>query len=300
MEENITPSRIANAILQDKDFSGFYLLVEGKKDIKLYRRFVKNGSAKVKVTFGKYKQREAYKILNERGFDKAIGIRDADFLRIRGNEKYDPGYSGLIFPTDCHDSELMMLQTGVLDDYLLLISEDDKVLALEKRIGVKLQDLLLGLIYNLGCLRLANKRFSLGLSFKPEKADGNKLKINRFISEKDWSYLGDDIMINTVVEYSKNRGNAVAPRDLIKEKLQAVVNDKHPALEVVNGHDISQLLFLISKGGLDSKNKMLQNSDCVEDLLIACFDLIKFSKTKLFANLLKWQETTKSDVFCIN
>ncbi|MBK7417441.1 MAG: DUF4435 domain-containing protein [Dechloromonas sp.] len=296
MEASITPFRIANAILQDKDFSGYYVLVEGKKDIKIYRRFIIEEAAKIKATFGKYKQREVLGILDERSFSKVLGIRDADYLRINGNLKYDPDYAGAVFATDCHDSELMMIQADVLSNYLVLISEDEKVLAFEDKVRKKLPDLLLDLLYSLGCLRLANKRFSLGLSFKPEKPDGNKLKINKFISENSWTYLGDEIMINTVVEYSKNRGTVVSCREVIKEKLKEIADENHPAIELVNGHDISQLLLLVSKNGLDSKNKLLQNADCVEDLLIASFDLLKFSGTKLFKNLLNWQVTRQTEI----
>jgi hypothetical protein len=36
MEESMTAERIANSIMQDNDFSGYHILVEGKKDIKIY------------------------------------------------------------------------------------------------------------------------------------------------------------------------------------------------------------------------------------------------------------------------
>ena len=40
MESSMTAARIANAIEQDKSFLVFYFLVEGKKDIRLYKKFI--------------------------------------------------------------------------------------------------------------------------------------------------------------------------------------------------------------------------------------------------------------------
>lgn len=297
MEQDITPARIANAICQDTTYYGYYVLVEGKKDVRIYRRFTSDGAAKVKATFGKNKLREVYKILTDRNFERKIGIRDADFLRIRGNPKYSADFVDPIFATDGHDAEMMMVAAGVIRNFLLIISDEEKVGAFEKKHNKLIVDMIFNLIRPLGNLRLANKRFGLGLAFKPERPEGNALRIDRFLNNKDWSYNGDESMINTVVEYSKNRGSTVASRDVILEKLQEVSAEEHPSNDICNGHDFAYVLHLISKYGIGSKSKLLQDSACVEDLLISQFDWIKFTRTELYSKIEQWQSNKQKIVF---
>ena len=299
MEDSITAARVANAILQDHSFSGHYVLVEGKKDVKLYRRFINEETARIRITSGKKQLKEAFDILSRNNYQNKIAIRDADFLRINNNPKFDPGYCEPIFATDSHDSEVMIVQNGTLDDYFLLISDSDKVLEFEKIQGKPILDLIFSLLYQLGCLRLANKRFQMGLAFKPKKIGGNKLKIEKFISEKTWQFLGDKQMVHIVCEYSKNRDREeeIPNEDFILQRLNEIVGEAHPANEIINGHDVAEVLLMISKAGLKSNSKLLQDSSCVEDLLTACFDLLKFSKTGLHASIEKWQISNNVKVF---
>lgn len=294
MDTHITPQRVANSILLDKSFSGYYLLIEGKKDIKVYRKFINEHEGKLKPTFGKYNLREVYSRLSMAGFEKKIGIRDADFLRIEGNIKYDDSYSDHIFATDHHDSEVMMISTNALSTLLNTISTSEKISAFEKKHNSSVRDLAYGLAYPIGCLKLANKKFNLGLSFKPEKPDGNKIKFKKIICENKFIPLDNAAMINTVLEYSKNRGNELANRNLILEKLQETINLQHNVTEIVNGHDLAEVLLIIIKKGLASTNKLIQDSECIEDALAMSFDISHFSKTNLFSTIKNWEKLNNS------
>ena len=289
MEEQITAARIANAICQDTSFAGMYLLVEGKRDVKLYGKFVEKPSVRVKPTWGKYKLREVYGILRDRGISNTLGIRDADFLRIKGNSKFSETFEDPIFVTDHHDAEIMIAFSGAIDEYFSLISDADHIEQFEKKIGSSIFDLTTSLCYEMGCLRLANKRLSLGLSFKPEKPEGNKIKIHKFIDTSNWS-ISRSLMINTIWEYSQNRGLNVASRDVIEQAIKSVSTEGHSINELINGHDLSAVLHIISTSGLKSKNKLLQDSGCVEDLLIAVFDIKRFSVTKLYERISVWSQ----------
>lgn len=286
MEKDISIARIANAICQDTTFEGVHLLVEGKQDYKLYQKFAQNQNVRIKTTCGKYRLREVYSLLIERGLTRVVGIRDADFLRIEGNPKYSADYAVPIFPTDCHDAEIMLARSGVLDDYLTLVTEPERInqfVAKHKPI----LDLVIEAIYPLGCLRLANRRFGLGLSFKPERPEGNQLKIRKFILESNWS-TDIPVMINTVWEYSQNRGLKVASKDIIGETLATILSEEHPAHEVSNGHDFSAVLHIVLTRGFKSSNRLLQDPDCVQDLLIANYDLRRFALTSLYRSVQDW------------
>ena len=297
MDQYITPERIANSLCQDVDFKGCAILVEGKKDRKLYGKFLNKDLVRIVETFGKYKQRAIYEILEQRGFDRKIGIRDADFLRIPENPKFDPNYSGGIFATDYHDSEIMAIKNGALSKFVSAVLDENIVQPFEVKIGKKFETIVLELAYILGCLKLANKRFELGLSFKPEKVDGNKLKLHKFICFKTATFLGANILVNTVFEYSKNRGQEVAKRDLIAEKLNYILAKNLPLLEVVNGHDACEIIFLLAHDGIKTNNKSIQNSDGIEDMLRLAFDFSDFSKTNLIGHMQEWQARTGIRIF---
>ncbi|GEM_PF-3426269 len=286
MQGEMSPARVANAICQDSSFCGLYLLVEGKRDFKLYGKFVDGEKVRIKTTQGKYRLREIQALLVERGFLNSLGIRDADFLRISGNNKYSKDYADAIFATDHHDAEVMLAQNGVMDDYLRIVSDPERVNGFEAKFGPVLE-LVMRLIYPLGCLRLANKRFNLGLSFKPERPEGKQIKIRSFIDDATWK-LDVPIMINTVWEYSKNRGQDVESPARIADAFRSVFDSNYPVNEMSNGHDFSAVLHMVSVKGLKSTNKILQDGSCVEDIIIALFDLRKFSFTQLYNSVQGW------------
>lgn len=297
MDAHMSPDRIANSIMQDKSFLGHYVLLEGKKDVKLYRRLIQSANAKVKVTFGKYQLREVYKILDEREFDKKIGIRDSDFLRVPDNPKFSTQFSDAIFPTDCHDAEIMAIEMGALDDLLHVVIEEDKVKEFEKKLNKTLPNLLIELLYPLGCLKLANKRYGLGLCFKPEKPEGNPIKYKKFICDKNWVFLGNDQLIQAVIEYSVNRSTEIASVDEITKRLNEIIIKNYDQKEIVHGHDSTELLHMIFRDGLKTKNKIIQNADCIESLLYSCLDLLKFMNTNIYASIGTWQKTNSAQIF---
>jgi len=289
MEAYMTPQRVANSILLDKSFAGYYLLVEGKKDIKVYRKFINENEGKLKPTFGKYNLREVYSRLSSAGFQKKIGIRDADFLRTKGNIKFDHSYSDWIFPTDHHDSEVMMINTDALNNLLRTVSTEEKIASFEEKHKTSIRNLAYSLAYPIGCLKLANKKHNLGLSFKPERPEGNRIKFKRLICDTRFTTLGNITMVNAIHEYSKNRDTVLADKVKILEKLQETMEENHNITEVVNGHDLAEVLYLIIKKGLSSTSKILQDADCIEDALAMTFDITHFSKTNLFSTLKNWE-----------
>lgn len=297
MERHITPHRIANSIEQDNTFEGHYLLLEGKKDITLYSKFFNRNICRLKPTFGKYKQREVYDILEERGFNNKLGIRDADFIRIPNNPKFDTDYSKAIFLTDYHDSEGMVINSNAFNDLLLSISNDNDLAEFNKKFG-DVYDLAYQLCFPLACLRLANKRYNLGLSFKPEKPQGNKFKFKKFICDEKFEFLGTEKLINTIYEYSKNRGKDVASRTEIKSKLELVMDENIDLLEAVNGHDLCGILYILCSRGLKSKSKLLNDSDSIEEMLALSYGYAYFQRSDLFQQLDEWQK--KQSIYLIS
>ncbi|EKO3803431.1 DUF4435 domain-containing protein [Vibrio harveyi] len=290
MEHLITPQRIANSIQQDNTFTGHYLLVEGRKDITLFNKFVDHDNCRLKPTFGKYKQREVYEILEKRGFKNKLAIRDADFIRMPNNPKFDVNYNKAIFLTDYHDSEGMIINSLAFRDFLVSISNDDELKKFSEKFG-DIYNLAYKLCLPLAYLRLANKKYDLGLSFKPEKPEGNKFKFKKIICDKNFVFLGVDSLINVIYEYSKNRGKEVSSRADIKSKLELIMQEDIDQLEAVNGHDLCQVLYILCSKGLKSKSKLLNDSDSIEEMLSLTYAYDYFRNSQLFKQIDDWQKT---------
>lgn len=293
MRDSITPQRVANAILQDNSYSGGHLLVEGETDIKLYRKFTNTELSKVNVCFGKDRMREVHSILLERGFNKMAGIRDADFIRVNG--KFSDDYNESIFITDCHDSEGMIFKSDAFFSFLTEVVKTNHLDDFMKNKGC-IRKYIYELANPIACLRLANKRFNLGLAFKPASQEGNTIKFKKFICEKTASYLGHEKLINTVVEYSSNRGSVISDRKTIIEKLEEILALKLSIEEVSNGHDLAEITYMICSKILKSNHPSLKNSASVESMLRLSFSKIEFSKTCLHSKLHEWQKINSCNI----
>ncbi|WP_040951740.1 DUF4435 domain-containing protein [Gorillibacterium massiliense] len=292
MLENMTPERIANSIMQDTTFPGYYVIVEGKKDYKFYRKFI-NENHRIKEAWGCEKAKQVLKILTERNFERKIGILDSDFSKIL-NDTYSQVN---LFYTDFHDIEVMMLKSNAFKNVINIYCTEEKVFGFKKENNNDL----LGIIFNLGTeiglLRLANTIYDLGLIFKPEKPEGNKLKYRDFINEADLSFLGHDKMIETVINYSRNRSSKMKSKEEILNKLIEVAQKYYDIEQLVNGHDLTNILFILMKKVLKSTNGMLCDSDSVEYSLIMSYESKYFLSTQLFMELQIWSSINGVNLF---
>ena len=293
MKENITTERIANSIMQNTPFKGHYLIVEGLKDEKLYGRFISDQEIKIKIAFGKQKVKEIIGILTKRGFDRKIGIIDADFMRIIEEEVEIDG----LFITDDHDIEVMVIKTRALDSVLRVFCSKSKIQEFEKKHKVSVRDQIFELGKEIGYLKLANKIHNFGLVFKPKIPEGNQIKYKNFISDKTLKYLGDEKLIDTVINYSVNKSENIQSKNTINNKLSTIKENEYPIEQLINGHDLTNVLFILMKKVLSSKNKMLQYTNSVEDSLTLAYEFDDFKKTDLYAEIKNWADENEVGAF---
>lgn len=293
MEAYITPERTANAIMQDIDFNGFYLVVEGKKDLKLFGKFINHEEFRLKPAFGNEKVKRILQILDERGFDNRIGIIDSDFNELLGLKEEIDG----LFITDDHDIEVMIIKTIALNDLLSVFCSGKSISDFEKNQKDTIQNILFGLGEEIGYLKYANKLYDLGLVFKPEKVDGNHLKYKNFVCDKTLQFLGSDKLITTVINYSTNRKTELKTRGTIEEKHKEVITQDLDLNHLVNGHDLCHFLYILMKKVLKSRNKMLQDHNSVEDSLILAYDFESFKQTNLYDGLSRWAKVKAIRIF---
>lgn len=293
MEEFITPERIANAIMQDNRFEGYYLIVEGNKDVKLYSKFIKKDNIRIRPALGNMKVKETLSILEERDFKKKFGIIDSDFNKII-LDKID---MDCLFETDDHDIEVMMINSRALENVVSLFCTPEKIIKFEKINKTNILDSLFNVAIEVGYLKLANKINDLGLSFKPKTADGNLIRYSNFTCIKSLKYLGDEKLIDSVISYSRVKNSKMKKKPEIERSLIKSKKTKYDRNQLVNGHDLCNVLFILMKKVLGSSNKMLVNNNSVEDSLILSYEYVQFQETTLYNNIKEWSDSKKIQVF---
>lgn len=292
MEEFITNERIANSIMQNKSFKGHYLIVEGPKDSKLYGKFFNRDKVLIKEAFGNQRVQDIFNILSHRGFDKKLGIIDSDFRKITGDEVDIDG----IFMTDDHDIEVMIMKTKALDDVIRVFCSQSRVQAFEKQNGMSIKDKIFSLGKEIGYLKLTNKTFDLGLVFKPKNPEGNHLKYKNFICDKTLNFLGTDTLITTANNYSINKSQKIESIEEISQRLNETKETDYILDQLVNGHDLSQILFILMKKVLKSRNRMLQDHNSIEDSLTLAYDINDFKETNLYKDIQNWSEQREIEI----
>lgn len=286
----MTPVRIANAIMQDSTFIGHYLIVEGKKDFKLYNKYIDKEN-KIREAWGCEKVKEVLTILEERGFHRKLGIIDSDFSKIL-DINHDLTN---LFVTDFHDIEVAMIKSNALLNILEIFCDEQRLTEFKKE--REITEWIFSIGKKLGYLKLANKIYGLGLVFKPKLPDGNQLKYKEFISERDLSFLGVEKMIQTVINYSRNKSDNIATFEEINEKYNEVAQNAYQEDQLVNGHDLTNILFILIKKVLRSNNKMLLDFNSIEDSLIMSYEANDFVQTRLFLELFQWSMTNGFNLF---
>lgn len=282
--EDMTPERIANAIMMDKRYKGYHLIVEGPKDLKLYKKFADSNSLKIKVAKGHTKVKKVLSLLDKENYKRRIAIIDSDFNNILGTKEKTKG----LFYTDNHDLEVMLIESESLENTIDIYCDETKVKAFEDKNNVTIREIIYLLGKEIGYLKLATKTNELGLVFKPKSVEGNQIKYNKFICAKTLNYLGDTALINAAINYSTNRGTTIVHKDEINRILAETKQKEFEVLDLINGHDLSNILYILFKTVLKSSNKMLSDFNCIEDSLILAYEYSFFKKTNLYKEILQY------------
>ncbi len=293
MIEEITPDRIANAIMMNSSFTGYYIIVEGKKDVKLYSKFIVEKKVNIEPAFGNEKVIAVLEILEKRGFERKIGIIDSDFRKILGIKKDIDG----LFVTDEHDIEVMMIKTKALETIINTYCSKTSIKKYEEDIGTSIRDKIYSLGKEIGYLKLANKIYDLGLVFKPKNPDGKQINYSKFTCSRSLNFLGKDKLVDTVINYSNNKSKNIKDKRIILDKLQEIENNDYDLLQLINGHDLTNFIYLLMKKVLKSKNRMLVDYNSVEDSLILAYELNYFRDTQLYKNVKDWEVKNNTQIF---
>ncbi|HVN47404.1 MAG TPA: hypothetical protein VMU30_01145, partial [Bacteroidota bacterium] len=130
----------------------------------------------------------------------------------------------------------------------------------------------------------------------PEYPDGNQIKYHDFISDK-FEYQGDDILINTIINYSRNKTEKKLNFQEIKNSYIKERGNIYDSRHLSNGHDVSNIVFILLKKTFRSNNNMLNDFKSIENSLILAYEFEDFKKTELYKNIQIWSEGNNQQIF---
>jgi hypothetical protein len=241
------------------------LLVEGSKDVRVYRNFANEQACEVVPAEGRKTALGALALLRKSGEKGVLVIVDADFSVLFGTQINDPD----VIVTDGHDLECMLLQSPALTK--LLIEYD----LAPDQFGPNCALGFAKAVQPLGYLRFAAVKFGLQLDFK---------NIDFRAFTKPGSTPGVDTMALTNEVVRKNLSCSSTP-EVLRQMIDRVADAAHDPWAVACGHDIIALLALLlsRKAGRD----VLPYT--VERQLRLSYEGSHFKLTKLHARIREWE-----------
>lgn len=277
------------------------IIVEAQTDEKLYRKMFVQENCVFFHSNGWSKALPALQQANQQNLKGVICIIDADFRRI---ENDDPKVKNL-FMTDCHDAEMMMINSpaweGILNEYAdNSIPSKGGLSKLDKFEQTHNQDIkthLLKACKPISCLILLSKKENLSLEFKKFINKKNKYKYpdySKFIHHRK---LICDVneLIKAIEDFSKQH-NLFRDRPELKQQLNELITTEFDLLELCNGHHfINIFIFALDEIG----NKKPSRED-IETNLRTAYRPNDFQQTNLYNDLKNWQTAHKPPYHLLN
>ena len=258
-------------MLSRQAYKGAFLLVEGKDDNLFFRKFVNSVTCKIVVTETKDNVVQTIETLESRSCSGILGVVDADFDRIVGNQ---PRSKNVVL-LETHDLETLLIRSLALDRVLSEFGSQQKI----DRFARDIRETLAASAMSIACLRLHSLRSGLNLRFQG-------LRYSRFINRNSLS-----IDLKSFVQDVLNRSQR---SDLSIEDLEAIIASikcsGYDPWQMCLGDDLVSTLGLsLSKGALGTKSSREVSFDMLCQALRLAFCDDDFANTQLIAEVQSWE-----------
>jgi hypothetical protein len=242
------------------------LLLEGAKDVRVFRNLVSERACDIVSTEGKINALDALNLLRRSNQKGVLVVIDADFTVLDGQQVIDPD----VITTDGHDLEAMLLKSPaaqkVMIEYDLAVDE----------FGTDIGEVLARAVMPIGYLRLASLRSKLNLKF-------TDLAFSAFTELKRSVRIDEQKLVNEVLTK-----NPASPHNaaVLGRLMRSVVRKSDDCWHVACGHDMTALFALL----LGHKAGREVPAYTVERQLRLSYHSSHFSVTRLFANIRAWEQ----------
>jgi Protein of unknown function (DUF4435) len=241
------------------------LLVEGAKDVRVFRNLIDESVCDIVSTEGK---RNALDALNDLRKSKQSGVLvvvDADFSRLDGQQILDPD----VVASDDHDMEAMLLKSPAPTK--LMIEYDLK----PEDFGADLGQLLASASIPMGYLRLASIKNKIHLGF-------NDLDYRKFVVGPPPAIDPAKLVAEVLAHNPKCKHS---PTDLLG-MMVALPKAEHDHWQVGCGHDMTATLAALLTGKVGRE----VHSYTIERQLRLSYHLTDFTPTPLCAAIRAWEQ----------
>ena len=275
MREYITDHTVANAIRMKRAlFVGAFLVVEGVTDKLVYGLVLDHEGCMFEIAHGRDNVLGAIRILNADSFSGVLGIIDADFANITGEEIPEDN----ILQTDLHDLECMMLNSPAFDRMLEEFGSDNRVAAFEATNPAIARQLATNAV-PLGCLRLISIQQGLKLKFEG-------LTFSRFV-ERSKLQIDSTEMIREVVNNSQKYR---LDQTELREQVVIEAQKGHECWQISCGHDIVEILSFAFRKTFSGKSGGEVAAESLERCLRLAYDATYFKETNLYQAMNDWEQ----------
>jgi hypothetical protein len=240
-----------------------FILIEGLDDRKIYPKFFDATKVIFVYTGGKKNLLGALE-KSMQITKRVIGICDADFNHL---ENKSPSIENLFF-TDYHDIEMTVLS---FDDVLINVLTEYELQNDMRDIRKKALDI----ARFIGYIRWFNETNRMNLDF-------DKFRPNTFVVLGDGNfYLNKDGYLLAINKRSKDK-----PRDVTHDDINNFEKSHHTddIFNLCNGHDVTSIIALMIR-----KIEKTISDDTFCAGLRQSFNSHHFHKTRLYANISKWE-----------
>ena len=251
-------------------FSGSFLIVEGRDDRLFMVRFIALETCEIRVAYGKQNVSDAIDILDEDLFSGALGVIDADFDRIEGISSRS---QNVVMP-ECHDLMTMLVCSPALTRVARELGSEEKLESLGKTILESLIEIALPI----GYLRLHSIRAGLNLRFMG-------LTYSRWIGTR--SFQADT---GKLIEAVKNHSRR---HDLSSDSLARAIADLHRAnyvaYEICVGTDLVEALSIGLRRVLANRPAADVRPELLRSNLRLAYSDVEFRASTLMRVIEQWQ-----------
>lgn len=271
MRDLLRPDEIANTIrMLRTQHKGAFLIAEGGKDARFYKRFVNQQVCSVQNAHNKQNTLTVLGILENESFPGVVAIVDTDFWRITRTAHPSPN----LVLTDTHDLETLIIRTSALDKVLAELGSATKVAAASPPV----RDALVNAVTPLGHLRLVSQVEVLNLKFEG-------LDFAKFLDGRD--VKPDAAKLVTHVK-NVSQSHHLVEADLLS-KMANVAGQGHDPWHLCCGPDMVAALAQGLRRAWGSQTAIIASEENVGRSLRLAFEAEHFRQTKVFLDLVAWE-----------
>ena len=265
-----SPVAVATHIrLKRSQHPGPFLIVEGPDDSVFCKRY-KHDRCSVVVAWGKEEVLEVIRILENDGFQGALGLVDPDFDVLEGVEIS----SRNVVTWDAHDLEVALICSPAFDRLLLAYGSGEKI----RSLGVEARDLVLSAAAAVGYLRWASLRKGLNVRFQG-------LKLTQCI-DRDSLRIDPVQLCQTVINLSQR---LEMDAHELAETARSLKDSGHDMGHVCCGDDAVQILSIGLRKVLGTNKAQCVSMERLKQSLRLAFEDVDFRSSTVGASIKEWE-----------